>query len=57
MKFTDEQRKIIDRLLQESDEMQKLPGSRYYTTEEIRMQLRELYNRDVQNSLQNKCAN
>lgn len=54
MKFTEKERKIIDRLLQESDEMQKLPGSRYYTTEEIRMQIRELYNRDVQNSMQNK---
>ena len=57
MKFTEEQRKIIDRLLEESDEMQKLPGSRYYTSEEIRMQLRELYNRDVQNSIQNNCTN
>lgn len=51
MKFTEEQRKIIDRLLEESDEMQKLPGSRYYTSEEIRQGLKELYNRDVQNSL------
>lgn len=49
MKFTEEQRKIIDRLLQESDEMQKLPGSRYYTTEEIMQEIRELCNRNVQN--------
>ena len=49
MKFTDEERKIIDRLLEEGEEMQRQPGSRYYTLEEVRGTLMEVHNRNLQN--------
>ena len=35
MQFTAEERKIIDRLLEESDEEQRKNGNKYYTEEEV----------------------
>jgi hypothetical protein len=54
MQFTAEERKIIDRLLEESDEMQRQPGSKYYTTEEVWETLMEVHNRNLQNYLSKK---
>ena len=35
MKFTAEERRIIDRLLEEGEEMQRQNGNRLYTEEEV----------------------
>jgi len=51
MQFTEQEKEKIDRLLQESDEMQKREGSRYYTTQEILGAIWEQYHRDIQNSI------
>lgn len=51
MQFTKKERERIDRLLKESDEMQKQEGSRYYTTEEVWGAILEQYNRDIQNNI------
>jgi hypothetical protein len=56
MKFTAEERKIIDRLLEESDEMQRQPDSRYYTTEEVWETLMEVHNRIIHSNI-NKNIN
>jgi hypothetical protein len=39
MQFTDEERKIIDRLLEESDEEQRQNGNKLYSHEEVWGQL------------------
>lgn len=57
MNFTDEERKIIDRLLEESDELQKQEGSKYYTSKEIWGALKEQYHKDIQSNIYGKCAN
>lgn len=57
MKFTAEERRIIDRLLEEGEEMQRQPGSRYYTHEEVWKTLREVHNRNLQNYLSQKRTN
>lgn len=54
MKFTEEQRKIIDKLLAEADEIQKLPDSRYYTVEEVWKELMEQYHKDLDVWIKNK---
>jgi hypothetical protein len=51
MQFTAEERKIIDRLLEESDEMQRQNDNRLYTEEEVWGALMEVHNRIVQNKL------
>lgn len=51
MKFTKQERERIDKLLQESAEIQKQEGSRYYTTQEILGAIWEQYHRDIQNSI------
>lgn len=51
MQFTQEQRERIDKLLHESDEMQKQEGSKYYTTEEVWGAILEQYHRDIQSTI------
>ena len=51
MQFTDEERKIIDKLLAEGEEMQRQCGNRIYTTEEVWGELMEIYHKDLQNWL------
>lgn len=46
IKFTPEERKIIDRLLEESDEIQRRNGNRTYTIEEMK----ELYKKSKENA-------
>ena len=46
--FTKEEREYIDKLVEEADEMQKQPGSRYYTMDEIWGELLEKFNKDIQ---------
>jgi len=57
MKFTDEERKIIDRLLEEGEEMQRQNGNKTYTHEEVWKTLREVHNRNLQNYLSQKRTN
>lgn len=49
MQFTDEERKIIDKLLEEGEEMQRQCGNKRYTLEEVWGELMEIYHKDLQN--------
>lgn len=49
MQFTDEERRIIDKLLEEGEEMQRQNGNKRYTLEEVWGELLEIYHRDLQN--------
>lgn len=55
--FTDKERARIDRLLEESEEMQRQNGNRLYTQEEVWGAIMEVHNRNLQNYLSYNCTN
>lgn len=54
MNFTDEERKIIDRLLEESDEMQRNNGNKLYSHEEVWNYFKNKFQDDMRKIRENK---
>jgi len=57
MKFTDEERKIIDTLLEEGEEMQRQNGNRRYTEEELWNYFFNRFENDMKKARKNKIYN
>ena len=57
MKFTTEERKKIDRLLEEAKEYQKQNGNKTYTIEEVEKEVYEQYKRHLEEWNKSKINN
>ena len=57
MQFTDEERKIIDRLLTECEEMQRQNGNKTYTHEEVWNYFWAKFENDMKKARKNKIYN
>lgn len=57
MQFTDEERKIIDRLLEESDEEQRKNGNKLYSHEEVWNYFLDKFKNDMKKTRKNKRYN